>query len=210
MKIIILGPPSCGKGTQGNVISKTYGLVHISTGEMLRQLAEEGDPLGVEARDKYWGHGNYVPDNVITNLVRVRLSKEDCKKGYILEGYPRTVEQAKSLEGRSKPDYFISLECKVESILKRTGSRRQCKDCGAVFGLGRKPKKEEFCDDCNGHLYQRKDDKPEVVKNRLREYEEKTSPVLSWYEKKRLLTKIKGDQPPEKVSKDIFSILEHN
>jgi adenylate kinase len=207
MKIVILGPPSCGKGTQGKIISKDYGLVHISTGEILRQLADEGNPLGVEARDKYWGHGNYVPDNVITNLVRVRLSKEDCKKGYVLEGYPRTVEQAKSLENISKPDYFISLECKVESILKRTSARRQCKECSAIYGLGRKPKKEGFCDDCNGALYQRKDDKPEIVKNRLTEFEEKTNPVLSWYEEKGLLTKVNGDQQPEKVSKDIINIL---
>ena len=118
MKIIILGPPSCGKGTQGNVISKTYGLVHISTGEMLRQLAEEGDPLGVEARDKYWGHGNYVPDNVITNLVRVRLSKEDCKKGYILEV---TCQIQSFLKKRNLPtnNYYLKKEKKQIKKLKK-------------------------------------------------------------------------------------------
>jgi len=205
MNLIFLGPPGTGKGTQAERISVELNIAHISTGEMFRQLADEGNEVGVEAKEKYWGKGNLVPDELTIKLVKERLAKEDCKKGFILDGFPRTIPQAEALDKIIKIDKVISIESSEEIIIKRLSNRRQCSKCKKIYGIDVPSKQEGICDVCQGKLIQRDDDKEEVIKDRLKIYEKQTKPLIDYYKDK--LVKIDGEQPIDKIKQDIIEAI---
>lgn len=207
MNLIFLGPPGTGKGTQAERISVELGIAHISTGEMFRQLAEEGNPIGVEAKEKYWGKGNLVPDDITVKLVKERLSKPDCQKGFILDGFPRTLNQAKELNKIVKINHVIDIESSEAIIIKRLTSRRQCMNCKKIYGIDVKPKKEGICDACGGKLYQRDDDREEVIRERLKVYEQQTKPLIEFYTNKMLLRIVDGEQPIDKIKASIIKVV---
>lgn len=207
MNLIFLGPPGTGKGTQAERISAELKIAHVSTGEMFRQLADEGNKLGVEARDKYWGKGNLVPDDITIGLVKERLAKPDCKNGFILDGFPRTIPQAEALEKIVKIDYVIDIESSDAIIIKRLTSRRQCENCKKIYGIDVPPKLEGICDICGGKLYQRDDDKESVIRERLRIYNLQTKPLIEFYKSRGLLRIVNGENPIEQIKADILKIV---
>lgn len=185
MRIILLGKPGAGKGTQAKKLSKFYHIPHISTGEMFRQAYDEKTEMGILAHDKYWGDGNLVPDDITIKLVEERLQKKDCKKGFILDGFPRTVEQAKALDKMITIDYVVSLDAPDELCIKRIAGRRNCASCQKDYNIYfLPPKQENLCDICHHPLTQRKDDSEDVVKNRIGVYERQTSPLISYYQQR--------------------------
>lgn len=206
MNLIFLGPPGTGKGTQAERISAELKIAHVSTGEMFRQLANEGNQLGVEARDKYWGKGNLVPDEITIGLVKERLKKEDCRNGFILDGFPRTILQAEALEKIININYVIDIESTDEIIIQRLTSRRQCVNCKKIYGINVPPKPEGICDVCQGKLYHRDDDKEDVIKERLRVYNAQTKPLIEFYKSKGLLRIVNGENPIEQIKADILAI----
>ena len=206
MNLIFLGPPGTGKGTQAERISAELKIAHVSTGEMFRQLANEGNQLGVEARDNYWGKGNLVPDEITIGLVQERLKKEDCKRGFILDGFPRTIPQAEALEKIININYVIDIESTDEIIIQRLTSRRQCVNCKKIYGINVPPKLEGICDVCQGKLYHRDDDKEDVIKERLRVYNAQTKPLIEFYKSKGLLRIVNGENPIEQIKADILAI----
>lgn len=206
MNLILLGPPGTGKGTQAEKLSEKLGIPHISTGDLFRELAAEGNPLGVEARDKYWGKGNLVPDDVTIKLAEERLSKADCKKGFILDGFPRTIPQAQALDKITAIDYVIDIESSDRTIIKRLTNRRQCSKCKKIYGIDVPPKQEGTCDECGGKLIQRDDDKEEVVKDRLNVYRKQTKPLIRYYRHKVKI--VDGEQPIQKILDDILRAVE--
>ena len=207
MNVIFLGPPGTGKGTQAERISQYLGIVHISTGEIFRQLADEGNQLGVEARDKYWGKSKLVPDDVTIKLVEERFKKDDWKKGFILDGFPRTVPQAEALENMVNIDYVIDIESSDAVIIARLTARRQCRSCKKIYGLDVRPLNENVCDACGGDLYQRSDDNEKIIMGRLKEYELKTKPLIAFYQSRGLLKIVDGEQPIDNIKEDILKIL---
>ena len=207
MNVIFLGPPGTGKGTQAERISQYLGIAHISTGEMFRQLANEGNQLGVEARDKYWGKGNLVPDDVTVGLVKERIAMDDCKNGFILDGFPRTIPQAEALEQMVNIDHVIDIESDEKTLMARLTSRRQCRSCKKIYGIDIRPKLVGVCDVCSGELYQRNDDKEEVIKERLRVYDVQTKPLIEFYQSRGLLKIVDGEQPIDNIKEDILKIL---
>lgn len=212
MRIIIFGPPGAGKGTQAAKLSSYFKIPHISTGEIFRQMAESGDQLGIEARDKYWAKGYYVPDQVTNKLVEKRIQLPDCKKGFILDGYPRTLDQAKELDAIAKRHKFsidavLNLQVRYESLVARLNNRSRCAKCGSTYGLGHLPKKKGRCDKEGGELEQRLDDTPEKVKERLRIYQQHTLPLLEYY--KKLRKDLNGEPLPNDVHSELVKILEN-
>ncbi|MDD4878632.1 MAG: adenylate kinase [Candidatus Nanoarchaeia archaeon] len=208
MNLIFLGPPGTGKGTQAERISAELNIAHISTGEMFRQLANEGNSLGVEARDKYWGKGNLVPDDITIGLVQERLKKEDCKNGFILDGFPRTIPQAEALEKIIKINYVIDIESTDAVIIKRLTSRRQCQNCKKIYGIDVPPKEEGICDICKGKLFQRDDDRESVIMERLNVYNKQTKPLIEFYKSRGLLRIVNGENPIEQIKADILEIAQ--
>jgi len=204
MKLIFLGPPGAGKGTQAALVCERYGIAHISTGDMLRQERKAKTPLGVSAQE-YIDRGELVPDSVIIGMVRARLAQPDCAKGYLLDGFPRTVAQADALSEFAKIDYVINLAVPRETLVSRISGRRLCPDCGAVYHI--RTHHEPGCRECGATLYQREDDKEETVMNRLRVYEAQTRPLIDYYERKGLLHTIDGNRTPEEVDADIAALL---
>ncbi len=204
MKLIFLGPPGAGKGTQAAIVCKRYNIAHISTGDMLRAERKAKTPLGISAQS-YIDKGELVPDTVIIDMVRLRLTREDCKNGFLLDGFPRTVAQADALSELTEIDYVINLEVPFERLVSRISGRRVCPDCGAVHHISTYP--DCGCRDCGGKLYQRDDDKAETVENRLRVYEAQTEPLIAYYREKGLLHTINGDRTPEEVDADLASLL---
>ncbi len=187
MKIVFLGSPGVGKGTYTAKVVEKYGLIHISTGDIFRENIKGNTELGVEAKS-YLDSGALVPDQVTINMVKDRLSKPDIEKGYILDGFPRTIPQANALGEFEKVDLVINFVADEKIILQRLGGRRICKQCGAVFHVTNIPPKQEgICDKCNGELYQRDDDKEEAIKERLKVYNEQTQPLVEYYSEKGLL-----------------------
>ena len=206
--IIFLGPPGTGKGTQAEQIAGELKIAHVSTGEMFRQLAEEGDEVGVMAKEKYWGKGLLVPDAIVIKLVKTRLDKEDCKQGFILDGFPRTIEQAKALNRLTRIDKVFYISSSKDIILKRLTARRECPVCHKIYGLDVKPQNDNICDVCGVKLVQRDDDKEEVVKERLKVYEKLTKPLVDYYKKQNKLIIVDGDQAIDKVKKEILNNIQ--
>ena len=194
MKMILLGPPGAGKGTQAEILSRVFDIPTISTGNILRAAVKAGTPTGLKAKS-YMDAGKLVPDEVIIGIVQERLAQEDCKGGFILDGVPRTIAQAEALEERGiEFDHVISLEIDDDAIVKRMDGRRVCTQCGAPFHTESKPPKQEgVCDLCGGALMERDDDKPETVRDRLVVYHNETEPLKHFYEARGKLDMVPGD-----------------
>lgn len=207
MKIIMFGPPGTGKGTQAKMISGKYDIPHISTGDIFRENVSGKTELGMDAK-AYMDKGELVPDEITIGMVRDRLFRDDCMKGYILDGFPRTVEQARALDKIDSVTHVINLETSDEIIIKRLTSRRQCKKCGAIYGIDIPPKAEGICDKCGGKLYQRDDDKEDAIRNRLEVYKKQTMPVLKFYSEKGILHEVDGEEPIPVIFENIVKILE--
>ncbi len=209
MKIVLLGPPGAGKGTQAEKIVERYGIAHISTGDIFRKNLKENTPLGIKAKE-YMDQGLLVPDDVTVAMVKDRLGEEDCQKGYMLDGFPRTIVQAEALEQLGeKLDCALDIVVDYANLTERIAGRRLCKSCGAGYHVKfAQPAKEGICDRCGGELYQRDDDKAETVTKRLNEYEEKTLPLTDFYEKKGILRKVNGDGTIEETTEKINAILD--
>ncbi|MFZ5975375.1 MAG: adenylate kinase [Bacillota bacterium] len=206
MKIIFLGPPGAGKGTQAERICAKFDIAHISTGDILRKELKEKTELGKQAQS-YIDQGKLVPDEVIINIVEQRLLQDDCKKGYLLDGFPRTLPQAEAIDGRIDLDCAINLEVPFEMLMDRICGRRVCRECGATYHVSRL-KEGDPCAKCGGELYQRNDDKPETVENRLKVYTEQTQPLIDFYAAKGILVTVDGSRDLEVVNADIVKILE--
>jgi adenylate kinase len=197
MRLILLGPPGAGKGTQAKDLVQKYGIPQISTGDILRKNLADKTPLGLEAK-KFMDKGELVPDSVVVGIVKERLKEADCKKGYILDGFPRTVPQAEALDAaladmKTPIDKVLSIEVPDTELVKRLGGRRTCRGCQAGYHVAFKPsKKEGVCDTCGGELYQRDDDKEEAIKNRLKVYQSSTAPLINYYKAKGLLAAVDG------------------
>jgi adenylate kinase len=212
MKLILMGAPGAGKGTQAERIVEKYGVPHISTGDMFRAAIKDGTSLGLEAKS-YMDQGNLVPDEVTVGIVRERLGKDDCQKGFLLDGFPRTTAQAEALEDilndlNRTIDYVINIDVDKGKLLERLTGRRICKQCGATYHVVfNPPSNEGECDKCGGELYQRADDNAETVGNRLEVYMKQTKPLLDFYQQKGYLRTIEGDQDIDKVFADIDQLL---
>lgn len=208
MKIILLGAPGAGKGTQAEKIIEKLGIPSISTGNILREHLKNGTELGEKARG-YMESGNLVPDDLIIDMLKARLSKHDCENGYILDGYPRTVAQAEALKDMGAAiDKVVSIETEDEAIIGRMSGRRSCKNCGASYHtLFNKPQKEGICDKCGAPLFQRDDDKEETVRARLVVFHEQTEPVKAYYEKEGILSKVDGMGAISEITERIFAAL---
>ena len=213
MHIILMGPPGAGKGTQAANLVKRYGILHISTGDMFREAVKEGTPLGKEAKS-YMDAGKLVPDEVTIGIVRERLGRPDCKKGFILDGFPRTVEQADALneilaDNGLKLTGVLNINVPAADLIERAVGRRICKDCGHSFHVKFNPTKVEgVCDDCGGTTYQRADDSEETMKSRLSVYESSTRPLIEYYKKAGVYKEIDGRQDIAKVEADLAAVLE--
>ncbi|MEE0776987.1 MAG: adenylate kinase [Bacillota bacterium] len=212
MRVVLLGPPGAGKGTQAATMIERYHIAHISTGDLLRAAVKEGTPLGVEAKG-YMESGQLVPDALILGLVEERIQKEDCQEGFLLDGFPRTPAQADALGEMLKKlnlalDAVINIQVPLDKLMERLTGRRVCKACGATFHKVFNPSaKGELCDKCGAELFQRADDTEETVKARLDVYEQQTAPLISYYTEKGLLKDINGDQDIKKVDEDIALAL---
>ena len=212
LNIILMGPPGAGKGTQAKVLTAKYGVPHISTGDMFREAIKAGTPLGKLAAS-YINDGHLVPDDVTIGLVRERLSQDDCKNGYLLDGFPRTIPQAEALEKIAKEigreiKYVINIDTPKEELVKRICGRRVCKVCGAPYHIiNVKPKVDGVCDICGGELVQRPDDNEEALTIRLEAYNKQTKPLLEFYEKKGLLTSFSGTSR-EVLTEELTKFLE--
>lgn len=212
MKIIMLGAPGAGKGTQAKMIADKYGVPHVSTGDIFRENIKNGTELGMEAK-KYMDQGLLVPDELTVKILLDRVSQPDCKNGYVLDGFPRTIPQAEVLDkalaelGESI-DYAIDVDVPDENIVKRMSGRRACISCGATYHVVHvPPKKEGICDRCGSELILRDDDKPETVKNRLDVYHKQTQPLIDFYTKKGVLKTVDGTVDMQDVFKAIVAIL---
>lgn len=198
VKLILLGPPGAGKGTQATVLSKEYGIPHISTGDILREAVKNGLPLGIKAKE-YMNKGALVPDEIVTGIVVDRLKKDDAAKGFILDGFPRTLQQAVDLDaamaqGGISIDSVIYFETSPRVAIERLTGRRVCKKCGFNYHVKNiPPKRDGICDTCGGELFQRPDDNETVVRHRLEVYEAQTKPLVEYYSTKGLLRKVSGD-----------------
>lgn len=212
MHILLMGPPGAGKGTQAAELVKAFDIPHISTGDMFRAEAKEGTELGKQAK-ACMDAGKLVPDSVTIGIVRERLAKDDCKKGFILDGFPRTVEQADALTGILKDlgltlTRVLNISVPAEDLIERAVGRRICKKCGATYHTKfNPPKKEGICDVCGSELFQRADDTAETMKNRLSVYEASTKPLIDYYKAAGVYTEVDGRQPIEKVTQDLIEVL---
>lgn len=206
MNIVLLGAPGAGKGTQAQKLVEEFGVAHISTGDLLRAAVKAGTKLGVKAKE-YMDAGQLVPDKLVVDLVKERLAGDDAKKGFILDGFPRNTAQAVTLDS-ALADMGLSLDAallvdvKAEVIVERLSSRRTCRDCGYTAPAG-----VDVCPSCGGEMYQRDDDKPETIQNRLNVYESQTAPLVEYYKGKGLLKVVDGDRPVDDVYADVKELL---
>jgi adenylate kinase len=212
MKIIMLGAPGAGKGTQAKQIAGKYGIPHISTGDIFRANIKNGTDLGKKAKE-YMDQGLLVPDELTCDLVMDRIAQDDCAKGFVLDGFPRTIPQAQALDAAltkigQTMDYAIDVDVPDENIVSRMSGRRACLDCGATYHIvSLPPKTEGKCDHCGSDLVLRDDDKPETVQKRLSVYHEQTQPLIDYYKKQGILKSVDGTQPMEQVFASIVDIL---
>jgi len=213
MRIVLLGAPGSGKGTEASLLSERMSIPHISTGDILRQAIAEKTQLGEKAKSYVEG-GGLVPDAVMIDLVGERLRKDDCRKGFILDGFPRTLEQAETLQGilgelDYSLDFVLHLEVPVEVLVKRLAGRRVCRKCQALYHVkNMPPKKEGICDRCGEKLYQRPDDREEVVRGRLEIYESKAGELLGYYRERSLLYTICSGRGPQETFEEIRRVIE--
>lgn len=212
MKIIMLGAPGAGKGTQAKLIAEKYGVPHISTGDIFRANIKNGTELGNEAKE-YMDKGLLVPDELTVRLLLDRVAQDDCKNGYVLDGFPRTIPQAEVLDKEltklgDSVDFAVDVDVPDENIIRRMSGRRACLNCGATYHIVNiPPKKEGICDVCGSELVLRDDDQPETVKNRLKVYHEQTQPLIEYYTGKGVLRTVDGTLPMEEVFDAIVKIL---
>jgi adenylate kinase len=213
MNIILLGPPGVGKGTQAQLIAKKYTIPQISTGDMFRAAIKAGTPLGKQA-EIITKAGKLVDDSITLGLVKERVQQPDCKNGFLMDGFPRTIPQAEGFDTLLKDMHkrlnsVISIYIDDAVVIARLSGRRTCPKCNAVYHVETNPpKKDNICDKCQVSLIQRVDDQQEIIKKRLETYTNQTEPLVTFYKKKKLLHDINGDQPIEKVFKDITAVLE--
>ena len=206
MNVILLGAPGAGKGTQATKISDAYKLPHISTGDIFRENIKNQTPIGLEAKS-YIDKGQLVPDEITCRIVEDRLQKPDCKDGYMLDGFPRTIAQAEALDKITKIDLVINIDVDFSLLLDRLCGRRVCKDCGETYHLKRL-NGESKCTRCGGELYQRKDDNPETVQSRLSVYNEQTAPLIEYYTNKGVIFNVDGSTTPEAVHEMVSAKLD--
>ena len=212
MKIIMLGAPGAGKGTQAKQIADKYSIPHISTGDIFRANIKNGTELGKKAK-QYMDQGALVPDELTCDLVMDRIQQDDCKNGFVLDGFPRTIPQAEALDAalgkiNEKMDYAIDVDVPDENIVNRMSGRRACLNCGATYHLiSIPPKVEGICDRCGSEIVLREDDKPETVQKRLKVYHEQTQPLIDYYKNQGILKSLDGTQPMDEVFKAIVTIL---
>ena len=212
MKIIMLGAPGAGKGTQAKQIADKYSIPHISTGDIFRANIKNGTELGKKAK-QYMDQGALVPDELTWDLVMDRIQQDDCKNGFVLDGFPRTIPQAEALDAalgkiNEKMDYAIDVDVPDENIVNRMSGRRACLNCGATYHLiSIPPKVEGICDRCGSEIVLREDDKPETVQKRLKVYHEQTQPLIDYYKNQGILKSVDGTQPMDEVFKAIVTIL---
>ena len=209
MRLILLGAPGAGKGTQAEVLSKLLEIPTISTGNILRSAMKEGTPIGLQAK-AYVEAGQLVPDDVIIGIIKDRLAQDDCAKGYILDGVPRTIPQAEAMEKMGIAiDCALSIEVEDQVIVDRLGGRRVCKDCGATYHmLSHRPQKDGVCDECGGEVICRKDDDPETVKARLVTYHRETEPLKAFYAERGLLKTVENQPSAAETTVVLRSVLE--
>lgn len=212
MQLLLMGPPGAGKGTQAVKLVEKFKIPQISTGDMFRAAVKEGTELGKQAK-ACMDEGKLVPDSVTIGIVRERLAKDDCKNGFILDGFPRTVEQADALNGilaelGKKLTRVLNINVPAEDLIGRAVGRRICKSCGATYHVKfNAPKVDSVCDNCGGELYQRADDTVETMTNRLNVYVKSTQPLIDYYKHAGVYTEIDGRQPIDKVTEDLINVL---
>ena len=210
MQLIIFGPPGVGKGTLSDILAEKYKVPHISTGDIFRNEIKSGNSELIQYVEK----GLLVPDMVVNKIVEKGLKQENYKNGFILDGYPRTIDQAEFLENvlwklKKRIDLVLNLVADEDTIVERLTQRRMCSKCGALYNLvTMKPKKKETCDKCNGQLIQRKDDEPETVRKRIQVYQEETSSLIDYYKKKKLLVDIDASPKPKEVFNYVVKVIE--
>ena len=212
MRIILLGGPGAGKGTQAQKMAEEYSIAHIATGDILRQSIKDGTELGVKAKS-YMDKGQLVPDDVVIGIIKERLTQDDIQSGFVLDGFPRTVPQAEALslltrELNMPMDAVINIKTSPDVVVERLSGRRTCRDCQTVYHVFYSPpKKEGKCDRCDGELYQRDDDKEETIRKRLKVYENQTFPLLEYYKTSGKLLEVSGDVSIAEVFESIVQIL---
>jgi adenylate kinase len=213
LRLILLGPPGAGKGTQASAIVKKYDIPHISTGDIFRSNIKMGTELGKKAKT-YMDKGLLVPDELVISIVKDRLAKDDCKNGFLLDGFPRTLSQGEALDEELthmglKLDRVINIEVEKEVLIERAIGRRVCKDCGSTYHIKfSPPKHKDICDNCGGELFQRDDDKVETIENRIQVYLKQTKPLIDYYMKKGLMLNVDGTKPIDLLFQDIVDSLE--
>lgn len=215
MRLVLLGPPGVGKGTQASAMVEKYNIPHISTGDIFRANIKQGTDLGKKAKE-YMDKGHLVPDDVVVSIVKDRLSEEDCKEGFLLDGFPRNISQAEILDEELSEmgielDKVVNIYADKEILIERVVGRRICKTCGKGYHIKfNPPKKENVCDVDGGELFQREDDTKETVSTRIEVYEEQTQPLIDYYKKKGIILDIDGTQPIAKVSETIARALKND
>lgn len=210
MRVILFGAPGSGKGTQGELLSERYGFPRISTGDLLRQAVKNGTPLGKKA-ETFMKEGRLVSDKIVEGLIRERIAEKDCRKGYILDGFPRTIPQADALTAMDgkKREIVIGIEVPSEVLVDRLSGRRICSSCQAVYNLSLQPPQNEgLCDACRSELVQRADDKPDVIQERIRVYREETEKLKTYYLQKRAYRAVDGEGTVEDIFRKIIDILD--
>jgi adenylate kinase len=212
VNLILLGPPGAGKGTQALKIVERFHIPQISTGDILRAAVKEKTPLGVKAK-AFMDRGQLVPDDLVIRIIEERLKASDCRKGFILDGFPRTIPQAEALQSILTKigmaiDHVVNIEVDPEELVRRLTGRRTCKNCGAMFHISfHPPQKEGICDRCGGSLYQREDDQEETIRNRLDAYQKQTAPLIRYYQQNDRLRSIQGTGEQDKIFERVTRLL---
>ncbi|MCQ6962059.1 adenylate kinase [Methanolobus chelungpuianus] len=214
MNVVLFGPPGAGKGTQAKELTKKYSIPHISTGDILRANVRDGTELGMKAKE-YMDRGELVPDAVLIGLIKNRLNEPDCKAGYLLDGYPRTIPQADALDTILKEigkplDVVVNIEVSDDELVKRLSGRRTCPKCGESYHvMFNPPQKQGICDVCGSQLYQRDDDREEVIRQRLAVYNQKTKPLIDYYVKAGILVNIDGSAGVDEVFRQVSGVMDN-